>query len=462
MVFCIAIEIKYLFNPADINITSRFPISPVQMFLVELMMIYLYLMIISTLVTAPIMLFFGWSCGLLNGVYVGKLILVLIFMPIVPFALATIISTPIMWIMTLLKNLFVVKLILYVLIITGLFVAYNYVLDILADYYIHQKLTNETIDMWTLVIEMLNSKFNILAYCKNIMFKDNIEIVYNILYCLAIFLGGSGIGILLAVFTYGKIRRDSQEGNGKFFSKKTKLTNDNSFIAIFKKELVEIVRTQTYSFFYLGIAITTPVMVFLVNRLMNNVGQAQIGSNVCFGVSVLVLCAFMAMINSFTATSISREGKAFYITKMAPIKFKKQLLAKGLLNIIVSIGALLISIIIIATLRFVNAKLIVFVFFTALISAIGMVFNGYLIDMIKPKFVSKVNGEISETNLSIMLFIGLIVSAIEGGLSIVLSYLMPQITVCGIVIAVAFSYAIINAIIFFVKSESLYGKIEGK
>ncbi len=59
--------------------------------------------------------------------------------------------------------------------------------------------------------------------------------------------------------------------------------------------------------------------------------------------AIIGLIVAMATVNVIIPTSISREGKYFYISKMIPVKYKDQFLAKYFLNIFISLISIVLS-----------------------------------------------------------------------------------------------------------------------
>ena len=169
------------------------------------------------------------------------------------------------------------------------------------------------------------------------------------------------------------------------------------------------------------------------------------------------------MISSFAGTVLSVEGKNFYITKLVPVSYRKQLLIKGLLNIAVSAVALAISTVVIACLGFLNGTEIAVFVAAQLLLAVGLVFNGINLNLANPNLKPKANGEAEEINITYMLLIGLFVAAILGACSIIFPK-TPEIggTLVAYLIAVAvpFVYSVINMLVFWFTADNKYRKIE--
>lgn len=458
VVFGISLEIKFFLKPQDLKISARFPMSAFSLFVAQLLIVYLYMWGASICVFVPIMTILGWSAGILSGAFFVWLVLALFFAPMIPFAIATILVVPTMLVFSLLDNQNIIKLVLFLVIMAGLFVLYSLILNFIAEYYIHQRVDASMQNGVVAFVGSLNNGWNFFFWQTNIIFGN--AVLKSIGIILSIFVVLLGVGLGLSIPIYSRVRQNVMEGRGGVFSKKTKLSSNNAFFAIFKKEFLEIIRTHTYSYFYLGIAITTPVMVFLTNNILQKVGEAKIGSGISFGVSILVVLAFMSMINAFSASAISREGRQFYITKISPVDPRKQLLAKGLLNLIVSIGALMVSVIILCCMKFITVLEGVVVFATGALMAIGIIFNGLNTNVRHPNLGINSSGEGSQANGTKIMFLGFLLSGLTGAFSIVSTFFLKFGYIYLIVIMIAFIYALINSLVFFLTTNKKYSQIE--
>lgn len=100
---------------------------------------------------------------------------------------------------------------------------------------------------------------------------------------------------------------------------------------------------------------------------------------------IIGLAIFLAASNAITATSLSREGKEFFISKYIPLSYKQQVLAKLLSGYLLSIiGAvlLLIGAIILMPL---DIALIGMILAVSLVAIVPIIEAGLLIDIFRPK-----------------------------------------------------------------------------
>lgn len=452
------LEINHFLKPKDLHITARFPIGTKSLFVAQLLIVYIYMFILSFFSIVPILTLYAWSSGILSWVFVGNLVLCTLFAPLIPFAIATLLAVPTMLILSALENKNILKLIIFILLLCAGFVLYNFVLNFLAEYYIYQKVNAGTHETVATFVSTLNAPWNIFVFIANIAFGTNILKSAGIV--LGAFVILLAIGVLIAIPVYSHVHSNILEGKQSIFYNNSKLTSDSAFVAIFKKDFTEIIRNHTYSYFYLGISIITPIMVFLTSRLVQKIGQAQMGGQIAFGVSLLVVFAFISMINSFSAISISREGKQFYITKIVPVKYKTQLLAKSLINGIVSLGAILASMIILCSMEFISVPQGAILFVIASIFSAGIIFNGFNINLVHPYINIRENDDQDQSNIVITMLLGLLITAILGMLAIVLGFLIEQYKVYLIVFGVAVLYALANILTFTFTANKKYAKIE--
>ncbi|MDE7455011.1 MAG: hypothetical protein K2M64_04200, partial [Clostridia bacterium] len=316
----ISMQVKRVYRPTDVNITSRFPISAFKIYLSNLILIYIDLAIYSFMLIIPVMIVFGIAGGIISVAYIFGIILGAFFAPLIPFAVSLLISIPIMYLALKLEHHNIISLIIFIVFLIGAFALYNYVLTILADYFINSQMTADTVNIWQNVLNVLGSPYNPLSYLANIIFFNGAWAGVGITVGTALVLGA--VGIFVARPVYRAVNLRAREGDTNYFRAQSKVDNYSPTLAQLRYGFKQIIRTKTYAYFYLGIAIATPVMVFFCNRLVVQVGQAQIGSTVNYGASLLVIAAFIAMISSFAGNALTMEGKNFYLTKLIPVAYK--------------------------------------------------------------------------------------------------------------------------------------------
>lgn len=453
----VSMQIKRLYRPVDLQIAARFPLSPFKQYAANILIIFINLVIYSLLLVIPILSIVSAAVGGFSLVRFMGIIVAAVVSSLIPFALSIIIAIPVMGILSLLENQNAVKMGIFISVICLFFILYNYILQMLADYFMANGASAETLNIWTGILTTLDHNVNPAALITNIALFDKFWTIFIV---IGIFILLSALGLFFAERVYKIVRRNLLEGVRRNKKRNAKTSYTNKFFEMLKFNFKEILRTKAYSYFYLGIAIATPVLVFFCNRLVVNVGKAQIGGAVAFGGSVLVISFFMAMISAFSAISLSIEGKNFYITKLVPVSYRTQLSIKGLLNFLVSAGALLISCTVIISMGFLTFTQTLSVAVIELLFAIGLVFNGLNLNLTNPNLKLKANGETDEINITVMMVIGFVISVLMGALAIVLTFFIEPVFVYLILFGIDLLYAAINVTIFYFTAERRYAAIE--
>ncbi len=453
-------QMRRLYRPADLFITARFPLSPFKQFICHLILNYIDLTIYSAALVIPVMIMFGVAMKCITFVYMMGVLLGALFMPLIPFALSIFIAIPVMYIVTLLERHTFVMIGVFVAVLVGAFFLYDYILTALAQFFIHRNWEEGTLEIWNSLLTGMDAYYNPAYYLGNMIFFERFGLGIGVLLGASAALIAGGVALARIVCT--SFRSKALDSGFGVRVRHTEEDGYSSSRAIFRYQFKEILRTKTYSYFYLGVAISTPVMVFFCNRLVSMVGEAQIGPGFNFGTSMLVVAAFMAMICSFTGSVLSVEGKKFYITKLVPVGYRKQLLIKGLLNIAVSAIALAISAIVMASLQFLNAAEMSVLVLSQMVLAAGLVFNGINLNLANPNLKPKANGEAEEINITYMLLIGLVVAALLGALCIILPDGAGSGTTAAYLIAVAIVafFTAVNFVVFWFTADKKYRKIE--
>lgn len=475
LIASIAMQIKRLYKPTDLRIILTFPLTPLQRYIGEIIAIYIKISILSFALFYPFLLVFGGATKLLSVGYIFLALVSTILMPLLPFALSLVISVPFMYLSNYLSNKNVVKLILFILLFTAILIAYGIILNFMSDFFVHAKTTKEINEAIARFLKGMNQWYNPFAYVNVICIAQYINspaiIGGSIGIFLAFILAFGSLGIFITKTLYYKFTSspNALEGDGSIKNIKSKF--NSPYGSMFIQQLKQIIRTPAYAYFYLGVAITMPVMTYLLNDIIMKVGQAEVGSTAFFGFGLLILCIIVSLVGSFAATAISREGKQLYITKMVPLGYRKQLLTKGSINFMVSFIGMLLCFIVMGTTAMKSEAnpsgldVPSFWMLCAIVTVFlaGITFNGMNLNLARPKY-DVVNGQTSESNVVLQLIIGIIITTIISIVAIITPALAKNsmLVVQGIILGSVALYAGINILIFFLTAEKKYRNIEVK
>lgn len=186
-------------------------------------------------------------------------------------------------------------------------------------------------------------------------------------------------------------------------SKRTKMTKEkmrrevisgSPFVSYFWKEIRILFRTSIYFLNCILMNFLWPVFILIpiftdkeaansFTMLRGAANSTQITTYVLLGAFAFMI--FISSSNVITSTSISREGKYFYVNKYIPLSYKTQIMAKVFSGVFISyIGVFLVLIIGELVLRFNMVTL----FIMLIISPVAVLFPnlfGILVDLLNPK-----------------------------------------------------------------------------
>ncbi|MDX1358758.1 MAG: hypothetical protein R3232_08005, partial [Clostridia bacterium] len=129
----------------------------------------------------------------------------------------------------------------------------------------------------------------------------------------------------------------------------------------------------------LFITLGTPEVTKLKDQLMNNApGGVMVGG-------AFILFVFISAMNGITATSISREGKQFSMMKYIPMSYKKQMDAKLLSGMIISMSGLIITLVVLAIFLGISVPVALLMFLAGTNAVILTRLTGLIIDGANPK-----------------------------------------------------------------------------
>lgn len=466
LIICTSTLVKALYYSGDNEMLLRFPVNGTQIFIAK----SIYVMINNLLIMAAILLPFLISYGVLMDKGFGFFVWMTVatfLSSLLPFFIANIIAIPVMMFVNFIRNKFGIILAIIIITIAAAFTLYMVILSTVLDYLQTRELSLFSPEIITNVNNFAAKAFPFNLF-GNLLIGRKVGL--SLLFILLLTAGFGAIAYFVVKRWYFKTILDGIENQRASFSKKTKNTPRPAFIALLDREFKMIFRSFNYSFQYLSMAITAPIMVYFCNELAAKIGVESVGDGILPGLSLLVVTIFITIIVSFSATSISREGNCFYQTKIIPVSYSEQILVKfTLYNIVatLSVVACCLSLVFAKFISFVDST---FIFFIAELVIITLTSICIRVDTISPTFNVTGDGEIvsANKNLSLALIIGLVLALIYGISAMVLSFL-PSIfgisikhgirTVYWWLIILTGVMAVVSVTMLFVNISKRYNKL---
>lgn len=155
-----------------------------------------------------------------------------------------------------------------------------------------------------------------------------------------------GIGSSSLVF-YHEIKNEDRSEKKK--ERKFKGKMEKPIRGLLKKEMDLLFRDETNLFSYTSLLILCPFLTYLVISSLNGIIYDNLKFYAAYfpelvnGINLTLILLFSGVINASASLSISREGKAVWIIKTLPISPLKQIMAKIVIPMGLSIFSLLVT-----------------------------------------------------------------------------------------------------------------------
>lgn len=405
----------------DINVLICQPISAGTLFLHKFLKILISQFITTLLILLPVAIVLNVLSGIGGAVYYVSLIASALLLPALCCAIAGILAVPYVLLMQFIESKFVIRLIGYVILIGVGFWVYSIFLNGLNQILQSGQLSN-FFEMST--VYKLN-KIASYLYPSRLFTNMMLSTWAWQSWLIAIF--GSVACLLGSFFLIRKIYNGfiqrRLEGYSREFVKKNKIKKHNGVQALLLKEFITVLRTPGYAFQYFATTISLPFMVYICVQLLSSMAKELFATNCSYAIAVFVVTMFGLLTNTFCATNVSRDGKMYAMLKTMPIKVEQLIGCKLLFCGIVSFVSVFVSSLALCIGSLLTVGETVFVFLNGLLFSFSGIAFATKKDMKSPCFPSNENDEVtdSNSNLSTMILIGLIVSAVSGIGSIILS-----------------------------------------
>ena len=424
--------VKNLYLSGDNELLLRFPVNGKEILLAKSIYCFIHNVVINLLIMIPVCAIYGAVSSAPVGFYFVAIAVMIVAIPL-PYAIANLLAIPVMMLMNLVKNQFLLVLILLIAAICGVFILYMTALSGVLEY-----MRDEGEGMFSPEVMSIFRNFADGAYpfrwyamllggwFSGYSAKDaGLAFLYIFLITAAI----SVAAYFVTTRTYYKIILIGIETEKVSFQKKIPNIRRSVFGTLLHREFFLILRSFNYSFQYLAMAVAAPVMVYYCNDLAATMGKNTVGAAIVPGLTLLVIIIFSAIIVSFASTSISREGSAFYHTKIVPVSYTTQILAKLVLYAAVGTASVVLSTVVVAAAfgteeagRLLTSLDIGCIFIISEMITLALTCLAIASDVKSPTFNVVGDGEMvsANKNMVLSLVVGIVVAALFGVFTMIL------------------------------------------
>ena len=399
-----------IFNFKDYDLLLSLPIKKETVIISKILQLYVLSLLYTILFMVPTFISYVMKVDV-SVIFCIVYFITLFIIPIVPLIISIIIGTIISAISSRFKHKNIIS---YILTFGILILAFS----------LQSTLNNiNTIDFANISKSLIDKFNNIYPLTKlyiNII-KDN-NIVSLLLYILTpIFLSYVFIKVLNRY--YIKLNNALSSHVKKNNYKLEKINGSSSLIALYKKELKRYFSSVMYvTNTAIGVIMLTigvfGIVLFGGDKINELLGIPEFYDSI-IKLGPLVI-SFLCLMSPTTHSSISLEGKNLWILKTIPVKEKDILLSKIMVNLTITIPAILINSTVFCIYFKTSLVMTLFMYITPFIASLFISMFGLVINLNFPKFDWK--NEVTVVKQSLSAFVTLFVGMAIGFIPIVIPY----------------------------------------
>ncbi len=366
----------------DNAILLTLPCRPVQVFLSKLIIFYAY----------ELKRNFNFIVPLIFGYYIAHsypiiayfwAIICFAFISLFTVSIATLLSIPAMWISNVFRQNRYLQIGTLVAIVAAVVVALFYVISLIPE-------NLDLLATWPLTLLKMNAffadftvQFHFYYDMTLLLFGEVYDIIHvafpfattaiRFLILLGITTGFLALGMVAVLPLFYKMASTPFEYLKKTVKpKKNKVTSKK--LSSFITEMIIAIKNPSRMFSNVGIMISIPLLIFLLNKIFFAMNTDEMGNNLVVAFNVLIILLIALNANTPAASIYSRDGRSAYLIKTQPtnpaiILFSK--LLPDALFCIISLIATFVILLISAKLGVLNSLIfilgVIFIYFAHLL-----------------------------------------------------------------------------------------------
>ncbi len=425
LVLAISSTVKSLYHSGDNELLLRFPVTGRSMYIAKVVTLAVGLSIATLALLLPVTIMFGiainagWRFYLLMPVYLA-------ISMIIPMTVANLLAIPAMEVGARVKHFHLFNLVVSVVLLGAFFAAYVSLFEMVVNFLKGEsmRLMSESglqnLDRLHYAYPLSLPVDMLMTFApQNVLAKMTIK-PSSLALSVPVSIGETLLLIAASLFVTHKwylvtVLRNIEAESASFVHH-TRNKRRGTIASIFHREFLEIFRSNNHSFQYLAMACAAPVMVYYCNRLAIDVGSKALDQVTVPALTMLVLFIFVTITVSFAGSCVSREGEAFYLTKISPAPVKWQILVKMGLYLLVAAGSIVVCMTVVMATKQLPVGYGFAIMGIGLLFALALTAFAIKLDMTHPQFPVGGDGENAGGSLATIttLGVGLILSALMG------------------------------------------------
>lgn len=460
LIFGVAGVLGVLFQSKDITFLASLPLKQGAVFASKFFLVYLYELAIMICFILPAIFVYGSIAGSGLLFYI-KGILATLFLPMLPLIISTLISLLLMRFSGLTKRRDLIA------IIGGFVLVIAYMLG---QQYLMSRVSQMSQEELMVLLAQANSLVGVIGrafppalWAVNAVTQTGTDSLIN----WALYLLSAGVAFAITYYVGSKLYlsgalaqlETAKSGKAVDLNEST-LRSGSPLRAMALREFKMIMRSPIYALNSLIGVVLFPIMLFIFPMMSST--DSDVKELVSFISSVpqsmlfivaLGIGLLFSTLNTASSTVLSREGEYFWLSKVIPVPYSKQVYGKLIFCWAISAATILLSMIVACILFPEFILKLIPACLCSLIGAVSLTAVSMIIDIARPKLKWSSESEAMKQNMNSML--AMIAAVALGFIYVIVSVLLMKILSDVIAIVLVFVFVTVTAFV----SVSLLGKL---
>lgn len=460
LIFGVAGVLGVLFQSKDITFLASLPLKQGAVFASKFFLVYLYELAIMICFILPAIFVYGSIAGSGLLFYI-KGLLATLFLPMLPLIISTLISLLLMRFSGLTKRRDLIA------IIGGFVLVIAYMLG---QQYLMSRVSQMSQEELMVLLAQANSLVGVIGrafppalWAVNAVTQTGTDSLIN----WALYLLSAGVAFAITYYVGSKLYlsgalaqlETAKSGKAVDLNEST-LRSGSPLRAMALREFKMIMRSPIYALNSLIGVVLFPIMLFIFPMMSST--DSDVKELVSFISSVpqsmlfivaLGIGLLFSTLNTASSTVLSREGEYFWLSKVIPVPYSKQVYGKLIFCWAISAATILLSMIVACILFPEFILKLIPACLCSLIGAVSLTAVSMIIDIARPKLKWSSESEAMKQNMNSML--AMIAAVALGFIYVIVSVLLMKILSDVIAIVLVFVFVTVTAFV----SVSLLGKL---
>lgn len=380
-----------LFTMKDFDMLMSLPLKKSQILASKILDMVITNIFFMGLFIVPISIVY-YNYSDVSPIFFVNLIILLLFIPLIPIVISSLLGLVVAFISSKMRSKSLVMILGSLILTLGILVIPSFAGD-----YINNLAANSTKISDVLGKVLPQSVW----FVEGVTGENYLSMIIFIAVSLIIF----GVFLVLFSRTFASINMKLGETYQKNNYKMKSLKTSSPVMALTKKEFKRYLSSPIYVMNTAIMPVLSTIMVIALMFFGEDIISQMVGTNIDSSMISNIVILALTLLSAFqttTASSISLEGKNFWILKSSPIKFRDIVISKSLVNITVLVPLNIINAILLSfILKFSIVQTIIIILIPNLVVVL-MSFIGLIVNLYLPRFDFTTDTQVVKQSASVL------------------------------------------------------------